>query len=195
MNGFLKDIIEELKDVQKELVVVQARLSSYLGKIERRQIQIPDIDTGPEVKISEGWVRITIPDEYPPKTSVYSRITLKNGKISTYGYADARDRWFALLKKAAGKYQGPRIDPAVVYVIYYTPVVCDVTNFTVKFIVDGLMYYGFIACDDNLQNLHAVVQEAVLDKENPRTEIYVFEDKGQLRSIFPGAFSMQKHGM
>ena len=43
---------------------------------------------------------------------------------------------------------------------------CDVSNFTGKMIIDGLMYYGAIATDDNLENVPIEIQEARIDKEN-----------------------------
>ena len=45
------------------------------------------------------------------------------------------------------------------------------------------MYAGAIGVDDNLEHVPVEIQEARLDKENPRTEIYVIEYKNQLEKI------------
>ncbi len=76
--------------------------------------------------------------------------------------------------------KGGRIDPAIVYLVYYVPWMCDVSNFTGKMIIDGLMYYGAIATDDNLENVPIEIQEARIDKENPRTEVYIIPYHNQV---------------
>ena len=60
---------------------------------------------------------------------------------------------------------------------------CDVSNFTGKMIIDGLMYYGAIATDDNLENVPIEIQEARIDKENPRTEVYIIPYHNQVEKI------------
>lgn len=181
----MHEIIQELRELQKELAVLQARLSAFLEKLELTQLPLFEVNAYPAVDVLPDGVKITIPNEYPPKTAIYDRIALKDGKITTYAYAEARNRWFGLIRKAAEGYKGPRIAPSIVYITYFVPVLCDVTNFTAKFIVDGLMYHGFTAQDDNLEKVNAVVQEAVLDKNSPRTEIYILRNTGQLKNLLP----------
>lgn len=45
------------------------------------------------------------------------------------------------------------------------------------------MYFGAIAADDNLEHVPVEVQEARLDKENPRTEVYVVKHTNQVEKI------------
>lgn len=177
-------VIHNARNLQRELAVLQARLANCIDRMER-----PAIITGREVngrtssEVLTNGVKIVIFDEFPPKTSVYDRLTIKAGKLTNYAYAEARDRWYGLIKQALARHKGGRIVPAIVYIKYFVPKICDTGNFISKFIVDAIMYNGAIA-DDNIANVSAVIQEAVLDKQHPRTEIYVFKNQGQLDSIF-----------
>jgi len=176
-------LIQKTRNLQKELAVLQARLSNLLEKLEFQTINQQEVNARTFLEIIPGGVKITIFDEYPPKVSVYDRVSLTNGKLNNYAYAEARNRWYSLLKRATEGYEGDRIVPCFVYIVYFVPYLCDVGNFINKFILDGLMYYGPAPLDDNFENVNAVVQEAVLDKENPRTEIYVMKNTGRLRSV------------
>ena len=177
--------IQEMKDLQADLALLQARLANHLEKMDFTATSSNlDIEAHVARKIIPGGIKITIPDDYPPKTSVYNRVTIKNGKLNNEAYAQARDRWYSLIQKAMGGYDGERISPAIVLIKYYVPQVCDTGNFISKFILDGLMYNGAIAKDDNLYQVNAVVQLAVLDKTNPRTEIFVLKNTGQLDAVF-----------
>ena len=42
------------------------------------------------------------------------------------------------------------------------------------------MYFGAIAADDNLEHVPVEIQEARLDKENLRTEVYVIKHTNQV---------------
>jgi len=128
--------------------------------------------------------------------------------MSNQAYAEVRNRWYSLIQKAMDGYEGERIAPAIVFIKYFVTKVCDPGNFVSKFILDGLMYHGAIAADDNLHDVNAVVQEAVIDRENPRTEIFVLQNTGQLDLIlyekvmvsgkdgmYPPAVTGRKDGM
>ena len=175
-------LIQDTRNLQRELAFLQARLANYLDKLEINIIK--GCNSRTSLEIIPNGIRIVVLDEFPPKTSVYDRITLKNGILTNYAYAEARNRWYSLIKQAVAEYTGERIAPAIIYIKYYVPKICDAGNFLSKFIIDGLMYNGAIAIDDNLDNVNAVIQEAVLDQHNPRTEIYVFKNIGQLDTIF-----------
>ena len=85
----------------------------------------------------------------------------------------ARDIIYSLIGSAVKGYKGERIDPAIVHIVYYVPRICDVGNFVGKMIVDSLMYSGAIGKDDNLEHVPIEISQAKIDKDNPRTEIYV----------------------
>lgn len=53
-------------------------------------------------------------------------------------------------------------------------------------IVDGLMYSGAIGKDDNIEHIPIEISQAIIDKDNPRTEIYVVEySKGLEEKMLP----------
>jgi hypothetical protein len=48
------------------------------------------------------------------------------------------------------------------------------------------MYAGVIGKDDNLEHVPVVIQEARIDKENPRTEIFVVQYENQIeKTLIP----------
>jgi hypothetical protein len=47
-------------------------------------------------------------------------------------------------------------------------------------IVDALMYSGAIGKDDNLEHVPIEISQAIIDKDNPRTEIYVVKHSKEL---------------
>ncbi len=67
------------------------------------------------------------------------------------------------------------ITPGLLYVVCYTPYICDFDNFSIKFIMDALKYGGVLEKDD-LRYVQEGVRRMVPDKNNPRTEIYVLRD-------------------
>lgn len=181
----LLGLIQDARDLQRELALLQARLANHLDKLELETINNhEEVNGRTSLEIITNGVRITISDEFPPKTSVYDRVTVKNGMLTNHAYAEARNRWYGLIKQAVAGYEGERIVPAIVYVKYYVQKLCDTGNFISKAILDGMMFHGPIAIDDNLENVNAVIQEAVIDKQNPRTEIYVLKNIGQLDAVF-----------
>jgi len=71
-------------------------------------------------------------------------------------------------------YTGLQIEKCEIKVITYFNINRrhDVDNCTPKFIFDGLAESGFIV-DDDSKHLTSLTLEVGVDKENPRTEIYV----------------------
>ena len=176
-------IIRNIRNLQRELAVFQARLANCMDRIEAQTTDGRETNGRTALEVMTNGLKIVIFDEFPPKTSVYDRVSIKNGQLTNYAYAEARNRWYGLIKQAVAGYKGGRIVPAIGYIRYFVPKICDAGNFTSKFIIDGMMYSGAIA-DDNLENVNAVIQEAMLDKQNPRTEICVFKNQGQLDAVF-----------
>ena len=176
-------LVGKLKDIQRDTALLQVRKANVLQSMDTLTIQPYELCRAPFCEVIPGGVKISLEDEYPPKYSVYDKVFIKDGIMTNLAYAEARNRWFSQIKSAMESYRGERIIPAIVYLKFFVPRRCDAGNFIVKFIIDALMYYGPIANDDNLENLSAVIQEALIDKESPRTEIFVIRNKGQLHSL------------
>lgn len=123
-------------------------------------------------------LKITIP-EHLPHMSIYSKVVFVNNKPFYKAYSAARDLWYGSTQKALLNFSGKKIDPCAVYVVYYTPYLCDFDNYSIKFIIDALRYHGCIVNDDytHVQDGARVI---VRDKKNPRTEIYVIKDNGSV---------------
>lgn len=170
---------DELVRIQNRLVEGQVELVKLIENIELESLELEPIEYTPKLEVIEGVLKITIP-EYPPKVSIFDRAEVVNGSISSKVYQKARNRWYSLIHKALKDYKGERIDPAIVYIVYYVPRICDVSNFIGKIIVDGLMYAKAIAKDDNLEKVPVLIQEARIDKEDPRTEIFVIKYENQI---------------
>ncbi len=188
------DVMDDLQEMNRGLVLSQIGLSELIEKLAAAQVKPVDIVT-PSHKITPGGILIIIP-EYPPKVDVISKTEIRDGKLNSRTYQAARNRWKGLIRKAVEGYEGPRIEPALVFITYYVPKRCDISNFIHKFIVDGLMDYRVTAVDDNDEKVSSIFQEVVRDKENPRTEIRVMKDNktfrklaliemGELRADFP----------
>ena len=162
----------------KELRALRNKITTDLISISEL-IEEKTKDANPE-KVNENMknemigdvLKITI-DDYPPKISVYERDEVVDGRIVSHTYKKVRDRVYRLVGNALKGYKGERIDPAVVHIVYYVPVSCDVGNFLGKMIVNSLMYSGAIGKDDNLEHVPIEASKMIIDKDNPRIEIYV----------------------
>lgn len=174
MNRFIK--------LQNRLVEAQIELSKIIEEMEKANLFLEDINLNLGHEVIRGVLKIIIP-EYPPKISLYYRNELVNGSLNSIAYQKTRNRWYSIIHKALEGYEGERIDPTIVYMVFYVPRICDTDNFIGKLIVDGLMYAGVIGKDDNLEHVPVVIQEARIDKENPRTEIFVVQYENQIEKI------------
>ena len=174
--------IGELIKTQIRLTQAQVQISNLMKEIIDKNPNLRDVESEVKREVIDDILKITI-KEYPPKIDVFRRIEVINGSVIDNAYQEVRDRWYSLIRKAMKGYEGGRIDPAIVYLVYYVPWMCDVSNFTGKMIIDGLMYYGAIATDDNLENVPIEIQEARIDKENPRTEVYIIPYHNQVEKI------------
>jgi hypothetical protein len=174
--------IGQLIKTQNRLTQAQVQISNLMKEIIDKNPNLRDVESEVKREVIDDILKITI-KEYPPKIDVFRRIEVINGSVIDNAYQEVRDRWYSLIRKAMKGYEGGRIDPAIVYLVYYVPWMCDVSNFTGKMIIDGLMYYGAIATDDNLENVPIEIQEARIDKENPRTEVYIIPYHNQVEKI------------
>lgn len=174
--------IGQLIKTQIRLTQAQVQISNLMKEIIDKNPNLRDVESEVKREVIDDILKITI-KEYPPKIDVFRRIEVINGSVIDNAYQEVRDRWYSLIRKAMKGYEGGRIDPAIVYLVYYVPWMCDVSNFTGKMIIDGLMYYGAIATDDNLENVPIEIQEARIDKENPRTEVYIIPYHNQVEKI------------
>lgn len=151
-------MLEEIISIQKDLTLIQLQLEKLKEEFEEDELKRLNIDITPKFETIPNGLKITLP-EYPPKITIYSRVQFKNGTLSSEAYAEVRNRWYNLVKRALKDYDGPGISPALIYIIYYVPGKCDADNFTTKFIIDGLMYAGAIAKDDNCKYLYSPLED------------------------------------
>jgi len=174
--------MDSLIKIQNRLVEAQIEIVKLMEKQELEKLKLGDGNPNAKHEMIGDVLKITIP-EYPPKLSIYQKIEFVDGKIASSAYQKARSRWYSIIQQALKNYKGGRIDPAIIYIVYYVPRICDVGNFVSKMIIDGLMYAGAIAKDDNLKHVPVEIKEARIDKENPRTEIYVIKYTNQIEEI------------
>ncbi len=167
--------IKELRELRNSLLLDQIRISEL---IDEKRVEKLNENMGCEMV--GDVLKITIND-YPPKISVYERNEIVDGRIVSDTYKKVRARVYRLVGNALKDYKGERIDPAVVHIVYYVPVLCDVGNFLGKMMVNSLMYNGAIAKDDNLEHVPIEISQMIIDKENPRTEIYVLKYTEELK--------------
>lgn len=172
----------EFIKAQARLTQVQIYMSNIIEKEADKDPELRDVALKAKHEVIGDILKLTIP-EYPPKINIYNKVQIINGSFISGPYQEARDRWYSLIRKGLEGYEGGRIVPAIVYLVHYVPGMCDVGNFAGKAIVDGLMYFGAIGTDDNLKQVPVEIQEARLDKDNPRTEIYIIKYTNQIEEI------------
>lgn len=118
------------------------------------------------------WVtiKLTIP-EIPPSNNEF--MGRGSRKYQAFTYQDEKKKWEWLVKAAIKDKPKKPLQKAEVKIIYYfkTHHRRDPDNYSGKFILDGLTSAGIIQ-DDSFANIDLVLRGRV-DKENPRTEIYV----------------------
>lgn len=91
-------------------------------------------------------------------------------------YQRSRDRWFQLIGKAAKNLDDIEpVTPAIVFIEYYIYKISSLDHFASKFIIDGLVYAGFLYGDD-INNLNLLGQSIMENQENNRTEIYIIKN-------------------
>ncbi len=171
--------IRELKGLRNRLLLDQIRVSELIDEKRMEDLEVEELNEGMGCEMVGEVLKITI-DDYPPKVNAYERNEIVDGKIVSNTHKKARDRIYSLIGSAVRGYKGERIDPAIVHIVYYVPRICDVGNFVGKMIVDSLMYSGAIGKDDNLEHLPIEISQAIIDKDNPRTEIYVIKYSKEL---------------
>lgn len=173
-------MFEELLNLQHTLVEAQLDVNTALNRKETSGIKEIEIDIEPKLEEIPGGYKIIV-YEFPPKTSIHSKITFKNGRISRETYRKTRDHWYSIIRKAVKGERINQVVPAFIYISYFVPHLCDLDNFVEKFIIDGLMYANVTGKDDNLNFVPLIVKDAYIDNKFPRTEIHILRDKEQLR--------------
>lgn len=182
-------LLENLISLKSQIVEIDADIADLIRaekqrmeldelakSIQTKSLKTLNINFSPELELLENGFKIIAP-EHPPKSSIYSRVEFKNGAIVNPAFKLVRERWHRLIHEAACEYRKHRqgaVAPCIICIKFFVPRVCDIDNFTEGFIIDGLMYSGLIK-DDNLYNVNALIREAFLDKDNPRTEITVLK--------------------
>lgn len=176
-------MITDIKDIiDKNNVISAMGAIDYSNFLESK---LPQIQNDKPVKLQEipgKLLKITIP-ECLPRMSIYCKVVFIDNKPLYAAYSAARRRWYGLIRKALENFSGKKIDPCLIYVVYYTPVICDFDNYSIKFIMDAIKYHGCIKNDDNFLHIQEGTRQLRLDKENPRTEIYIIEDDNSIDKL------------
>lgn len=91
-----------------------------------------------------------------------------------------KKEWESEIGWLCKKFNNPMLENALIEITYYfdTRHKRDKDNYTPKFIMDGLTKAGIIV-DDNTDNIF-LNWKLKYDKENPRTEIKIREDKDDI---------------
>ncbi len=135
----------------------------------------------PKLESLKDGFKITVP-EHPPKHSVYTRVVFREGNVVNPAFKLARKKWHRIIYEASRKSKVAPVVPCIVHIKFYVPLVCDIDNFTERFILNGLVYSGLIK-DDNFQNVSTLIREAFIDKDNPRTEIIVLKKTAEREAV------------
>ena len=112
--------IGDLIKTQDRLTQTQIEITNLIEKEKRKNLEREDVNSEAKHEMIGDILILTIP-EYPPKINVFHRIEVVDGSIVGNAYQSARNRWYSLVRKALKGYEGGRIDPAIVYLVYYVP--------------------------------------------------------------------------
>jgi len=95
--------------------------------------------------------------------------------VQSIQYQEEKQKWAWLIRAALKDKPKKPFEKAEVKIIYYFPTRQrrDPDNYSGKFILDGLTQAGIIK-DDSFGNIDLILRGRV-DRDNPRTEIYVQE--------------------
>lgn len=118
------------------------------------------------------WVTIKlVVSQIPPSNNKF--LGRESQKYQAFEYQRLKKEWAWLIRSAVKDKPKKPLQKAEVKIIYYfkTHHRRDPDNYSGKFILDGLTSAGIIK-DDSFENIDLVLRGRV-DKENPRTEIYV----------------------
>jgi Holliday junction resolvase RusA-like endonuclease len=143
--------------------------AAKLTKRQRKPVKRIRLTTATwEATVEPGRIWIQIP-ELPPSLNVWSRQhwTTRSKEVARLS-AD-----LTMLRLA---HKIPTVAKPRVQVVYYFPTKRrrDADNYAPKYLLDGLRYSGIIA-DDNSEVLQLPQPEFHVDRERPRTEIYITE--------------------
>ena len=183
---------QELEEISRKLVEVQLLMGVFQNKIEKEAFsstQRPEkggIEFLPDYP-QEFKISVNI---FPPKLRVHPELIYFKNKRGPSTYSQVRDLWFStilnLLQCNKDRLEGFKtFTKALVWFNFFFPdeKIRDVDNFSIKLINDALVKCKILEDDDH--RIMSVVIRGAVDQLNPRTEIVVVEDVGQLSKILP----------
>ena len=183
---------EQLDELSRMLVEVQLKLDVFQKEQEKNafdDMQSPADGTLEYLPGPAQELKFVV-DIFPPKVRVHPELLYAKNKQGPSTYSEVRDQWFTTLKnlllqnrdKLTGLQTFPR---AIAWFTFYFPdqKVRDVDNFSVKLINDALVKCRILEDDDH--RVLSVVVTAAVDEQNPRTEIVIASDQGQLYKVRP----------
>jgi len=169
--------IAELVEVHRVLGQLRLCLSDLIYQ-KTRPLETTNIP--PALDVFPGGLKITIYGLFPKLSN--RRHRFKKGRLDHSEHSSLRRKWFLLIKQALAGYPGPPISRAIVAVHYFTPYLCDIDNYTVSMIINALTTYKAIGPDDTYRHVNAIVQTATQEMDNPRTEIFVLKNRGEINT-------------
>jgi|LSQX01.3.fsa_nt_gb Holliday junction resolvase RusA-like endonuclease len=185
-------LAEQLETLARYLVEAQLEIAAIAKELEKESISktIPQNAGGAKASWNPGpprVLKIVVPI-FLPKLKVHPQVTWRKNRAEATTYSAVRDEWFAYIASALrgeGAAGLETFDRAIVWIGMYFPDarVRDLDNYTTKFILDALVALGVLQ-DDNHSRV-SLITTGEVDQSYPRTEVFVFEDQGQLEKMKP----------
>lgn len=182
----------ELEDISRRLVEVQLLMGMFQNKIEKEAFSNTQKPAKGKIEFLPGHpqeLKISV-NIFPPKVRVHPELLYLKNKRGPSTYSQVRDLWFStimnLLQHNKDRLAGLQtFTKALVWFTFFFPdeKIRDVDNFSVKLVNDALVKCKILKDDDH--RIVGVVVRAAVDHVNPRTEIVIAEDVGQLAKILP----------
>ncbi len=189
----LEFYLEQLDELSRMLVEVQLKMLSVQNNLEKSAFKDTLKPPAGTVKFLPGppqELKITV-NIFPPKVRVHPELLYAKNKQGPSTYSQVRDLWFATIKNLllGNREQLTELQTfqrALVWFKFFFPdeKVRDVDNFSVKLVNDALVKCKMLNDDDH-RILSSVIVTAAVDYKNPRTEIIITDDIGQLIQIQP----------
>lgn len=135
-------------------------------------------------------LRISVP-LYPPREQAHPGLLYSLNRAEPSTYQQVRECWFTTLREllwGAGQTELAAFETykrSIVWIcVYFPDARCrDIDNYTVKFISDALVALRVLEGDEHART--SLILEGRVDREDPRSEIFVLEDLGQLEQLKP----------
>lgn len=189
----LEYYLEQLDELSRLLVEVQLKINAIQKNLEKDVFKDTERPSAGTVEYLYGppqELKLTVVDLFPPKVRVHPELLYVKNRQGPSTYSQVRDLWFAtirnlLLENRVQLTELQTFSKALVWFKFFFPDerIRDVDNFSVKLVIDALVKCKILEDDDH--RLLSIVVKAAVDHKNPRTEIVIVNDEGQLEKVQP----------